>query len=110
NEFQRERLADGFAVELRVNIFEARDRMAGERDENISDDNAGFVRGAFGFDFENDGGRFFTALQGLAESFGQADRLQTDAEIPLRNVPFFQQRVDDTIDGGCRNGDRAEAG
>ena len=109
NEFKRERLADGFTVELRVDIFETRDRMAGERDENVSDDDAGFVRGAFGLDFENDGGGFFAALQGLAESFGQTDGLQADAEIALRDVAFFKQGVDNQIDRGRGDGDGAEA-
>src|SRR5260370_25666317 len=62
DELERERLADGFAVKLRVNIFEARNRVAGDRDENFSDDYAGFVRVAFGLDFENHGGSCFAAL------------------------------------------------
>ena len=62
NEFKGKRLADGFAVELRVDIFETRDRMASECDENVSDEEAGFVRGAIGLNFENDGGGFFRAL------------------------------------------------
>src|SRR6266404_4224407 len=110
NEFERERLADGFAVELRVDVFEARDRMAGERDENVSDNDACFVGGAFGLDFEHDGGGFFAALQGLTESFGKADRLQADAEIPLRDVTLFQQRIDYAVDRGRGDGNGAEAG
>src|ERR1700738_2904603 len=75
DEFEREWLADGFTVELRVNVFQACDRTTGEGDENVSDDDPGFVRGAFRLDFENDGGSFFAALQGLAESFGQTHGL-----------------------------------
>jgi hypothetical protein len=62
HKLQRERLADGFAVELRVNIFEARHGMSRERDKNVSDDYAGFVRRAFGLDFQDDGSSFFAAL------------------------------------------------
>src|SRR5712691_12772528 len=109
DELERERFADGFAVKLRVDVFEARNRMAGECDENVSDDDAGFVRGTFGLDFENHGGGFFAALQGLAERVRQTHGLQADAEIALRNVAFFQQRVDDAIDRGGRNGYDAEA-
>src|SRR3984893_16184637 len=83
--------------------------MASERDENVSDDDAGFVRGAFGLDFQDDCGGSFAALQRLAESFGQTDRLQADAEIPLRNVTLFQQRIDDAVNGGSGDGDCAEA-
>src|SRR5258706_400789 len=79
DEFERERLADGFAVELRVDIFETRDRVTSKRDENIADDDAGFVCGALWLDFQDDCSGFFAALQGLAESFGQADGLQADA-------------------------------
>src|ERR1700726_113675 len=38
NEFEGERFADGFPVELRVHVLESRDRSAGEGDENISYD------------------------------------------------------------------------
>src|SRR5260370_4831529 len=63
NEFECERLAYRFAAELRMNIFEARDRMAGEGDENVSDDDSRFGRGAFRVDFQDDSGGFFCALQ-----------------------------------------------
>src|SRR5713226_7937381 len=109
NEFQRKRLADGFAVELRVDVFEARDRMTGDGDENVSDDDAGFVRGAFRLDFENNGSGFFAALQRLAERVGQTHRLQTNAEVALRDMAFFQQGVHGAVDGGRGNGDGAEA-
>src|ERR1700720_3423036 len=42
DELKGEWLADGVAVELRVDIFETRDRMAGEGEENVSYDDAGF--------------------------------------------------------------------
>src|SRR4029077_5637391 len=109
NEFQREGLADSFAVELRVNVFEARDRVTGDGDENISNDDASFVRGAFRLDFENDGSGFFAALQRLAERVGQTYRLQTNAEVALRDVALFQQGVDDQINRGRGDGDGAQA-
>jgi hypothetical protein len=110
DKFERERLADGFAAELRVDVFEARDRMACERDENVSDDDAGFVRGAFRLNFEHDSGGFFAALKGLAESLGQTDGLQAYSEIALRNVALLQERIDDAVNRGRRDGDSAEAG
>src|SRR5713101_7759902 len=109
HEFQRERLADSFAMQLRVDIFEARDGMAGEGDENVSDDDAGFVRGALRLDFEDDGRCFFGALQGLAQDVWQTNRLQADAEITLGDVPLFQQGVDGVIYGAGGNGDGAKA-
>src|SRR6266478_3096335 len=84
NEFERKRLADRFTMELRVNIFEACDGMAGERDENVSNDDSRFVRGAFGLDFQDNSGGFFCALERLAESVRQTNRLQADTEITLR--------------------------
>src|SRR5216684_4912100 len=110
DELEREGFADGFAVQLRVNVFEARDRMARQCDENVSDDDAGFVRGAFRLDFENHGGGFFAALQGLAESVGQTHGLQAETEVALRDVTLAQQGVDDAIDGRSGNGDGAKAG
>src|SRR5712691_173048 len=109
DELERERFADGFAVKLRVDVFEARNRMAGECDENVSDDDAGFVRGTFRLNLENHGGGLFAALQGLAERVRQTHGLQADAEIALRDVALFQQGVEDPIDRGNRNGDDAEA-
>src|SRR6266851_1212648 len=109
DELERERFADGFAVQLRVDILETRHRATGESDENISDDDAGFVRGTFRLNLENHGGGLFAALQGLAERVRQTHGLQADAEIALRDVALFQQGVDDPIDRGNRNGDDAEA-
>src|SRR3981189_3243808 len=108
NEFEREWLADRFTEELRVNIFETRDRMAGEGDEDVSDDDSRFVRGAFRLDFQDNSGGFFCALQGLSESVRQTHGLQADAEIALRDVTFFQQGVNDAIDGAGGNGDGAK--
>src|SRR6266851_8643443 len=71
DELERERFADGFAVKLRVDILETRHRATGESDENISDDDAGFVRGTFRLNLENHGGGLFAALQGLAERVRQ---------------------------------------
>jgi hypothetical protein len=92
-----------------VDVFESRDGMAGDSDENVPDDNASFVGRALGLDFENDSGGFFCALEGLAESVGETHRLQAYAEITLRDVTFFQQGVDRAVDCGRGNGDGAEA-
>jgi hypothetical protein len=108
-EFESERLADGVAVKLGVHVFEARYGMAGERDENVADHYASFVRGTFRLDFENDGGGFFITLEGFAKRVGQAHGLQADAEIALRDVAFFEQGVNDAVNGGRRDGDGAEA-
>src|SRR5258707_15649651 len=78
--------------------------MVRQCDENVSDDDAGFVRGTFRLDFENDGGGFFAALQGLADRVGQAHGLETYTEIALRAVAFFRERVDDPVDGGRGEG------
>src|SRR5260370_39113380 len=83
DELERERVADGFAVKLRGDVFEARTRMAGECDENVSDDDAGFGRGAFGLDFENHGGRFFAALPRLTEGVGPPHGLQANAQTAM---------------------------
>src|SRR5579859_3623475 len=109
DELEGDRLADGFAVELGVDVFEARDGMASESDENVAYDDAGFVRGAFRLDLENDGGRFFGALQRLPQIFREAHRLQADTQIALRDVPFFQQGVDDAVYGRCGDGDGSKA-
>src|SRR6266478_2093517 len=109
HEFQRERRADRFTVKLRVDVFESCDGAASEGDENVSNDDAGFVRWAFRLDFENDGRGFFAALQGLAESVGQTHGLQSHAEITLRDMAFLQKGVDDAIEGRRGNGDGAEA-
>jgi hypothetical protein len=109
NEFERKGFANRFTTELRVNIFEACDGMAGERDENVSDDDSRFVRGAFRLDFQDNSGGLFCALEGLAEGVRQTNGLQADAEIALRDVALFQQGVDDVIDSARGNGDGPEA-
>src|SRR5690242_2266109 len=83
--------------------------MARERDKNVANDDAGFVRGPFEFNFEDDGGGFVVALQRFSKSIRQTYRLQTDAKIATRDAAFLQKRVDDAIHGGRRNGDGTEA-
>src|SRR5882757_9174286 len=109
DEFECERLADGFAMELRVDILKARDGMAGESDENVADNDASFIRRALRLDFKNDGRGFFGVPERLAESIRQTNRLQAHAEIPLRDVALFQQGVDDAVDRTGGNGDGTEA-
>ena len=58
NEFDRKRFPNRLRAELPVNIFEPRDRMAGQCDKNIADDDAGFVRRTLGLDLEDDGRGF----------------------------------------------------
>src|SRR5690348_11428251 len=83
--------------------------MARERDKNVANDDAGFVRGPFEFNFEDDGGGFVVALQRFSKSIRQTYRLQTDAKIATRDAAFLQKRVDDSIHGGRRDGDGAKA-
>src|SRR5260370_13937636 len=47
DELERKRLADGFALKLRVDVFEARNRVAGDGDENVSNDDPSLVRKPF---------------------------------------------------------------
>src|SRR3954451_3615913 len=94
NELQRQRFADGSAVKLSVNIFEARDLLAGERYENVADDQASVVRRSIRLDFENDGGSFRIAVERLPDGVREADRLQSNAEIAVRDVTFLQKRFD----------------
>src|SRR5271155_1861898 len=81
NELESEWLANRCAVELRMNIFEPRDGMPCERDDDVADDDAGFVSGTVGFDFEDDSRGLFVALQGLTKRIGQTHRLKSDAQV-----------------------------
>src|ERR1700694_1002433 len=62
NKLQRQRLADGFAVKLRMNVFQTRDGTARQQNENVADDDPGFLRRPFRLNLQNDGGSFFFAL------------------------------------------------
>src|SRR5260370_4681575 len=90
-------------------MLEGRDGVPSERNQDIPDDDASLVRGAFRLDFEDDGCRFFAALQGLAKRIGQAHGLQAHAAIALRDMAFFQKDVYYSDDDGRRLADVAEA-
>src|SRR5579864_2517237 len=92
-----------------LHVFEARDALACQQNENIANHDSRFVCRTSGFDFENDRAGFFLALQRIAKRFGQAYGLQADAKIAARNVALLQQRVHDAVDVQGRNDNRAEA-
>src|ERR1700680_974139 len=106
----RQCFANVFRLQMGLHVFEARDALAGQRNENIADHYSRFVCRTSGFDFENDCPSFFLALQRIAKRFGQTHRLQANAEIAARNVAFLQQSIDDAVDVQRRNDDRAKAG
>ncbi len=91
-----------------MHVLKASNRLAGERHNDVADDQAGFVGRAFGFHLENDGRSSLFAVQGLAQGFGQAHGLEADAEVSARDAAFLQERVDHGVDRGGRDGDRAE--
>src|SRR5580704_747613 len=82
-------LADVFRLQMGLQVFEARDALAGQRNENVADHHSRFVCRASGFDFENDCAGFLLALQRMAKRLGQAHRLQADAKIAARNVALL---------------------
>src|SRR6516225_34678 len=88
-ELDGQRFADGFCAELPVNIFEPGDDVAGERHKNVADEDAGFVRRTFGFDFEDDGRGLVVAFQGSAQRIGQAHWLQADPKIAAGDAAFL---------------------
>ena len=53
NESQSQRFANRAPMELRVDVFEPRHRLAAERDKDIAKDDSGPVGGAFGLHFED---------------------------------------------------------
>src|SRR5262245_50527923 len=97
NKFEWQGFADGFGAKLAVNVLEPSDRMAGERDKNVANDNAGLVRRTLGFNFEDDGRGVVVALQRFPKRIRQTHRLQADAKVAARNATFLQKRVYDTI-------------
>jgi len=54
NEFQRKWFGNHFPRQLRIHVFQARDRTSRQRNQNIPDYNSGVVRRSIRFDFEND--------------------------------------------------------
>ena len=109
NQFDHNRLADCFRGKLSVHVLHSRDRMRAERDQQIADHDAGFVRGAVRLHFDDDGGGFLIALQRLAKRFRQPDWMQPHAEIAMGNVSRLQQGIDDAVHRGSGDGNRAEA-
>src|SRR5882724_13177944 len=63
HESQRDALADRCSLQLRVNIFQARDAVPRQRNDDVADDQARRVRGTIGFDFQHDRGCFFLEMQ-----------------------------------------------
>src|ERR1700730_12248623 len=80
--------SDVLALQMGLDILEPRDRFGVQRDQNVSDHYAGIVSGPAGFDFQDDCGGFFLALQGLSEILGEANRLQSDSEVPVGDAAF----------------------
>ena len=72
-----------------MNIFQPRNLLACERDDDVSDDDARFVCRALWFDFEDDRGSFFFALQRLAKRVRQTNRLHADTEISAAQAPHM---------------------
>src|ERR1700739_2262803 len=110
HKFDRQRLADHFAGDLGVHIFESRDWVAADRDKNIANHESRLLRGAIGLDFDHDGGGLLRPLQRLAKRFGNSDGMQPNAQVTLRNAPFLQQRIDNPVHSRRGNSDGAEAG
>src|SRR6266851_2430377 len=63
NEFQSQRFANRAAMELRVDVFQPRNRMTAERYEDIANDDSSLVRRAVRFHFQNNGRGLFAVLQ-----------------------------------------------
>src|SRR5215467_8586587 len=105
NELERERFANGFCAKLTVNVFEARDGVARESQKNVADNDTGFVRWTFGFDFEDNGGSFVIALQRLSQRIRQTHRLQPNAKVALRNASFLQEQIHNAVHCRCGNRD-----
>src|SRR5580700_4497140 len=105
----RQRFADVFRLQMRLHVFETRNALAVQRNENVADHHSCFVCRASGFDFEDDCASLFLALQRSAKRLGQANRLQAEAKIAARNVALLQQSIHDAVDLRGRNDDRAKA-
>src|SRR5689334_22086358 len=109
NEFERKRFADGFGAKLAVNVFEPRNRVAGESYKNVADDDASFVSRALGFDFEEDGCSLVITFQGFSQRIRQTHRLQADAKVAAGDAAFFQKRVHNAIHSRSGDGDGPKA-
>src|SRR5579864_1807875 len=109
HKLEGERFADGFRAELPVNVFEPRDRVACESDEDVTNNDAGLVCRTVRLNFEDDGSGFVVAFQRSPQCIRQAHRLQTDAKIAARNAALLQKGFDYAIHRRCGNRDGAEA-
>src|SRR5580700_9056269 len=81
--------ADIFRLQVGLHVFEARDALAGQRNENVADQHSRFVCRASRFDFENDDAGFFLGFERIAKCLGQAYRLEADAKIAARDAALL---------------------
>src|SRR5260370_11987354 len=93
---------------MRLDILRTRDGLPCQRDQDIPDDNCGFVGRSSCLDFENDDRSLLGVLQGLPQIIRETYRLQSHAEIPARNTAFFQQGFSNAIDSGRRDSNGTE--
>src|SRR5262245_33199208 len=70
----RQRLADGLALKMRLNILKLSDGTASQRNKNVANDDARTLRRAIRFDIQNDCRGFFVALERVAERLGQTNQ------------------------------------
>jgi hypothetical protein len=100
---------DGFAyvlaVQMGLDILEPCDGFGVEREQNVSDYYAGIVSGAARFDFKYDCGGFFPALECLSKILGEANRLQSDAEIATGNTALREERIHHAVHCGDGQGE-----
>src|SRR5580700_2169955 len=92
-----------------LHVYEARDALAGQRNEDVADHQSRLVCRASGFDFENDYAGFFLGFERIAKRLGQAYRLEADAKIAARDAALLQQRIHDAVDVNGWNDHRAKA-
>src|ERR1700680_3391230 len=85
----RQCFANVFRLQMGLHIFEARDALAGQRNENVADHHSRFLCRASGFDFANDCAGFFLGFERMAKRLGQAYRLEPDAKIAARDAALL---------------------
>src|SRR5260370_41964772 len=94
---------------MRVGIFRRGKGLPRQRDQDIADDNSGFLGRSICLDFENDDRGLLVVLQRLPQIIRETYRLQSHAEIPARHAAFFQQGFGNAIDCGRRDGNGTES-